>query len=216
MKRTSPFLTGRLFSTGTSMTRPRTCDTTGTTYLTTRTSPRRRRDDIQEEQQRGDRHDREDRDRDLPRRVPRQQLELDEDQPDEEGVDPEEDEFHYAAPCRGELGLERVDVRAQRLQIGGGNALRLETREPVVEAAVASFARARDAACRCRRPSCARPASSRPRARRSARAARRTPATAGTACGSPRTADGCACARSARAGCGPARRSRSAPPAPRR
>ena len=35
---TSPFFTGRLFSTGTSITRPRTCDTIGTTYLTTRTS----------------------------------------------------------------------------------------------------------------------------------------------------------------------------------
>ena len=33
------FFTGRLFSTGTSMTRPRTCATTGTTYLMTRTSP---------------------------------------------------------------------------------------------------------------------------------------------------------------------------------
>ena len=35
---TSPFFTGRLFSTGTSMTRPRTCDTIGTMYFTTRTS----------------------------------------------------------------------------------------------------------------------------------------------------------------------------------
>ena len=35
---TSPFFTGRLFSTGTSITRPRTCDTIGTTYLTTLTS----------------------------------------------------------------------------------------------------------------------------------------------------------------------------------
>jgi hypothetical protein len=35
---TSPFLTARLFSTGTSMTRPRTPGTTGTTYLITRTS----------------------------------------------------------------------------------------------------------------------------------------------------------------------------------
>ena len=35
---TSPFLTGRLFSTGTSITRPRTCDTIGTTYLMTLTS----------------------------------------------------------------------------------------------------------------------------------------------------------------------------------
>ena len=38
MKRTSPFFTGRLFSTGTSITRPLTCETTGTTYFTTRTS----------------------------------------------------------------------------------------------------------------------------------------------------------------------------------
>ena len=38
MNSTSPFFTGRLFSTGTSITRPRTCDTIGTTYLTTRTS----------------------------------------------------------------------------------------------------------------------------------------------------------------------------------
>ena len=38
MKSTSPFFTLRLFSTGTSMTRPRTCETIGTTYLTTRTS----------------------------------------------------------------------------------------------------------------------------------------------------------------------------------
>ena len=37
-KRTSPFFTGRLFSTGTSITRPRTCETIGTMYLTTRTS----------------------------------------------------------------------------------------------------------------------------------------------------------------------------------
>ena len=35
---TSPFFTGRLFSTGTSITRPRTCDTIGTMYLTTLTS----------------------------------------------------------------------------------------------------------------------------------------------------------------------------------
>ena len=31
-------MTGRLFWTGTSITRPRTCDTIGTTYLTTLTS----------------------------------------------------------------------------------------------------------------------------------------------------------------------------------
>ncbi len=34
----SPFLTSRLGSTGTSSTRPRTCGTTCTTYLMTRTS----------------------------------------------------------------------------------------------------------------------------------------------------------------------------------
>ena len=36
---TSPFLTFRLFSTATSITRPRVPDTIGTTYLTTLTSP---------------------------------------------------------------------------------------------------------------------------------------------------------------------------------
>ena len=36
--RTSPFLTARLFSTGTSITRPLTCDTIGTVYLMTLTS----------------------------------------------------------------------------------------------------------------------------------------------------------------------------------
>ena len=55
---------------------------------------RRRREDIEEEQQDRDRHDREDRHGNLPRRRPRQELQLDEDQPDEEGVDAEQQDFH--------------------------------------------------------------------------------------------------------------------------
>ena len=54
LESTSPFLTGRLFSTGTSITRPLTCDTIGTTYFTTRTSARRRREDVEQQEQRGD------------------------------------------------------------------------------------------------------------------------------------------------------------------
>ncbi len=45
---------------------------------------RRRREDVQQEQENGNRHHGEDRDGNLPRRRPRQQLQLDEDQPDEE------------------------------------------------------------------------------------------------------------------------------------
>ena len=116
---TSPFFTGRLFSTGTSMTRPRTCDTTGTTYLTTRTSlvvgakmfSSRSRAAIATTGKIAT--------ADLPRRRPRQQLQLDEDQPDEERVDAEEDDFHYRASSPRELGFERVEIGAQRRQLSG-------------------------------------------------------------------------------------------------
>ena len=64
----SPFLTSRLGSTGTSITRPRTCGITCTTYLMTRTSARRRRDHVERQDQRRQRDDRDDDDGDLRRR----------------------------------------------------------------------------------------------------------------------------------------------------
>src|SRR5262249_19267527 len=73
----------------------------------------RRRVDVQQEQQRGDRDDRKDEDRDLPRRRPRQPLQLDEDQPDEERIDAEKEDFHYAAPRPAALLASSASMSAR-------------------------------------------------------------------------------------------------------
>src|SRR4030095_7087640 len=68
-----------------------------------------RREDVEQQQERRDGDYWKNRDGDLPWRGPRQQLQLDEDQPDEKRIDAEENDFHYRAPCP-----ENLDSMAAR------------------------------------------------------------------------------------------------------
>jgi hypothetical protein len=74
---TSPFLTGRLPSSiGTSITRPRTCETIGTVKRKTRRSAETGANDVERQDHHRQRDDRNDDDGDLRVDVPRQPLEL--------------------------------------------------------------------------------------------------------------------------------------------
>ena len=95
---------------------------------------RRRREDVEQQDQRGHPDDRDDHDDDLRRRVPRQPLQLDEDQPDEERVDAEEEQLPLRLPFPGR-GLRRplgglgapdpLELLLQRPELRRQGALRL-------------------------------------------------------------------------------------------
>ena len=131
-------------------------------------------------------------------------------------VDAEEQGFHQASPAfapvarrrdrRGGRCDRRRQVPAQHLELrrsafpwrpshraprAGARAHARAARPPAPSRRSRGSSRR---AFRCRRRRGSRPASCRPTARRSATAGRRTPATAGTACGSRPAADGGACA----------------------
>src|SRR5205823_6730779 len=57
-----------------------------------------RRGDVQEEEKNHHSHDGQRDDNELAGKIPRQPLELKENEPDEEAVDAKQDDFHYAVP----------------------------------------------------------------------------------------------------------------------
>ena len=104
------------------MTRPRTCETIGTTYLTTRTSLVVGAKMFSISIVAASADDGDDRDRDLPGRRPGQQFQLDEDQPDERCVNAEQQDFHQATSlrprARRQPRLDRCEVGSNGVELG--------------------------------------------------------------------------------------------------